>query len=84
MQLKGKTSAFILWILMTLASVLISAWVHNLATQTPADKEARLVKRNFDVILADLQNHLQWLAENPGIEFSTLPADVDVRLVFDQ
>ena len=61
MQLKGKTSAFILWILMTLASVLISAWVHKLATQTPADKEARLVKRNFDVILADLQNHLQWL-----------------------
>lgn len=84
MQLKGKTSAFILWVLMTLASVLISAWVHNLATQAPSETEARLVKHNFDVIVADLKNQLQWLAENPGIELTKLPASVGVRLVFDQ
>ena len=84
MQLKGKTSAFILWVLMTLASVLISAWVHGLATQAPSDTEARLVKHNFDVIVTDLKNQLNWLAANPGIELASLPDSVDVRLVFDQ
>ena len=84
MQLKGKTSAFILWVMMTLASVLISAWVHKLATHTPSDKEVRLVKRNFDVIVNDLQSDLQWLAANHDMELHSLPDNVDVRLVFDQ
>ncbi|MEE2731571.1 MAG: EAL domain-containing protein [Pseudomonadota bacterium] len=84
MQLKGKTSAFILWVLMTLASVLISAWVHKLATHTPSDQEVRLVKRNFDVIVSELQGDLQWLARNYNMELRTLPDSVDVRLVFDQ
>lgn len=84
MQLKGKTSAFILWVLMTLASVLISAWVHKLATHAPSDKEVRLVKRNFDVIVNDLQSELQWLAVNHTMALQSLPENVDVRLVFDQ
>ena len=84
MQLKGKTSAFILWVLMTLAIVLISAWVHKLATHTPSDKEVRLVKRNFDVIVNDLQNDLHWLAMNHEMALQSLPDNVDVRLVFDQ
>ena len=84
MQLKGKTSAFILWVILTLASVLISAWVYKLATHTPSDKEVRLVKRNFDVIVGNLKSELEWLASNHAMELQSLPDAVDVRLVFDQ
>lgn len=84
MQLKGKTSALILWGLMTLASVLISAWVHHLATHGPSNQQADLVQRNFDVILDDLQQNLIWVARNPTLELKHLPVDIDARLVFDR
>ncbi|AUM11502.1 EAL domain-containing protein [Ketobacter alkanivorans] len=84
MQLKGKTSALILWVLMTLASVFISAWVHRLVTHTPSNQEAELIKRNFDVIVTGLQGQLSWLARNPQLKLEELPTGVDVRLVFDR
>lgn len=84
MQLKGKTTAIILWVMMTLASVLISAWVYKLATHTPSTQEAQLVKRNFDVILEDLRSRLEWVAANPDMELIQLPDSVDLRLVFNQ
>jgi len=84
MQLKGKTTAIILWVMMTLASVLISAWVYKLATHTPSIQESQLVKRNFDVILDGLIQQLEWVAANSDMALADLPRDVDLRLVFNQ
>jgi EAL domain-containing protein (putative c-di-GMP-specific phosphodiesterase class I) len=84
MQLKGKTSSLILWLLMTLSCVLISAWMHRLATHTPSSHESALIKRNFDLIINELQQSLHWVASNSQAALPILPPHVDVRLVFDQ
>ncbi|MGC1508097.1 EAL domain-containing protein [Ketobacter sp. MCCC 1A13808] len=84
MQLKGKTSSLILWVLLTTASVSISAWMHNLGTHTPTDHETSVIERNLVLVVGDMQQQLKWLAQQPELKLESLPSPVDVRLVFDR
>lgn len=84
MQLKGKTASFILWVILTAASVLLSAWMHRLGTHTPRDHETRLVERNLSAALNTLKSQLDWLSRQPQLELGALPPPVAVRLVFDR
>lgn len=82
MVVKGKTISFIFWLLLTATIVIVSAWIYWLATEAPAQREAKQVEQNLNIHIDQIVNSLKWVSANPGMAMLSLPYQTDVRLVF--
>ncbi|MFZ5603516.1 MAG: EAL domain-containing protein [Pseudomonadota bacterium] len=83
MNLKGTAASLLLWLLLTLALVLMSGWMHQLANRTPSHQDARQINLTLQYEVQQLQDLLHWVATLPAEELAGIDTPADLRLIVD-
>lgn len=83
MNLKGTAASLLLWLLLILALVLMSGWMHQLANRTPSHQDARQINLTLQYEVQQLQDLLHWVATLPAEELAGIDTPADLRLIVD-
>ena len=84
MILKGNIAAFVLWLALTLAMILLTGWMHFLGKHAPSRQDARQITRTMQYQIQQVHDQLHWVvALDSTVLRQTMPP-VDVRLIIDR